>query len=134
MAWASLVMAGPSVIWISLCTHSCYAIQGKATSLSLCNSTETLRLSSHVKPHMSYVLTYIDWCGRKGSLGSHHDHLSCYHPKPSLKIRMANAIFILAVRLKKHFFRDQTFLIFKIETNLLKPHNISTHSAYSDNC
>ena len=45
--------------------------------------------------------------------------------------------------LKNFFFRNKTFLFFKIESwnfqqlfenDLFKPHKISTHSAYSDNC
>ena len=37
----------------------------------------------------------------------------------------------LALWLKKYFFRDKTF---KLKLKFVKPHKISTHSGYSDNC
>ena len=73
--------------------------------------------------------------------------LSTSFPKPSLKIRTASAIFwnYLGIfrdyGLKNIFFRNKTFLFFKIESfsiglkkNFVKPHKISTHSAHSDSC
>ena len=64
--------------------------------------------------------------------------------KPSLKIGTANAICSLGLfrdyGLNYIFFRNKTFLFFKIESwnvclkkNFVKPHKISTHSAHSEN-
>ena len=76
-------------------------------------------------------------------------HYSCYSklPKPSLKIRTAKRHLlklswpIQRLRLKSYFFRSKTFVFprQKAETfciclkkNFMKPHKISTHSAYSN--
>ena len=73
--------------------------------------------------------------------------------KPSLKIRTANAIFWISLGMFRDYgpknisFGNKTFLFLKIESwnivswifsiclkeNFMKPHNIWTHSAHSDN-
>ena len=98
-------------------------------------------------PHFQVRKTKIGTRTRKMGITCQKSSLLCCHiprfeicaPKPSLKIESVNKAFLFWYWQwpKKYFFRNKTFLFFKIESwnfqhlsekKIVKPHKISTNS------